>query len=92
MTRETKARTQRRGRIPTAIFVAGGVLLTLEACAYLVGIVSTGILFVTGMVLALIGALCSVFADKEKAKTEDVVTVFIGFCFFAWIGWRSFIS
>ncbi|WP_454864552.1 hypothetical protein [Pseudomonas rhizophila] len=86
----TKDRTQRRGRIPSAIFIAGIALLIVEACAYLVGIASPGILFVLGMVLTLIGALCSAFTDKGKTKAEDVITVFLGICFFAWIGWRSF--
>lgn len=88
----TKVRALRRGRIPTAMFAAGVALLILEMCAYLVGISSNGALFVMGMVLALVGALCSAFTDKERARAEDLVTVFIGVCFFAWIGWRSFMS
>lgn len=85
-------RERQRGSATTVVFGAGLILLVGEACAYLAGVASPGVAFVLGMLLMLIGALLSAFTDKEKPKADDLVAVFIGICFFAWIGWRSFMQ
>jgi hypothetical protein len=80
------------GRACAIIFAVGLALLILESGAYLIGIRSSGIMFIAGIVLVLSTAAISAFSDKTKPRAEEVLTVVIALGFFCWIGWKAFIK
>jgi len=73
-------------------FIVGLALLFLECAGYVIGVRSSGILFMVGMITVLMTAAISTLADSSKHKVEEVLTFLLALAFFCWIGWKAFIK